>query len=72
MKAAICYETGKPLTVEEVEIGVPQKGQVKVRLAATAICHSDIHDMYRGSGRGLSAHLLRPLLLLFYRNASPV
>jgi S-(hydroxymethyl)glutathione dehydrogenase/alcohol dehydrogenase len=45
MKAAICYEFGKPLAIEDVEIGSPQKGQVKVRLAATAICHSDIHDM---------------------------
>ncbi|MFC1942760.1 Zn-dependent alcohol dehydrogenase [Chloroflexota bacterium] len=45
MKAAICYEFGKPLVIEEVELNPPQKGEVKVRLAATAICHSDIHDM---------------------------
>jgi S-(hydroxymethyl)glutathione dehydrogenase / alcohol dehydrogenase len=43
MKAAVCYEFGKPLVVEDIEIGSPQKGEVKVRLAATAICHSDIH-----------------------------
>ncbi len=45
MKAAICYEFGKPLVVEEVGIDPPQKGEVKVKLAATAICHSDIHDI---------------------------
>lgn len=45
MKAAICYEFGKPLVVEEVDIDTPQKGEVKVKLAATAICHSDIHDI---------------------------
>lgn len=44
MKAAICYEFGKPLVIEEVSIDPPQRGEVKVRLAATAICHSDIHD----------------------------
>lgn len=43
MKAAVCYEYGKPLVVEEVDLDPPQKGEVKVRLAATAVCHSDIH-----------------------------
>lgn len=43
MKAAVCYEIGKPLVVEEVDIKPPQKGEVKVKLAATAVCHSDIH-----------------------------
>ncbi len=43
MKAAVCYEFGKPLVVEEVDIDPPQKGEVKVRIAATAVCHSDIH-----------------------------
>jgi S-(hydroxymethyl)glutathione dehydrogenase/alcohol dehydrogenase len=43
MKAAICYEFNKPLVIEEVTLDPPGKGEVKVRLAATAICHSDIH-----------------------------
>lgn len=43
MKAAVCYEYGKPLVIEDVDISPPKKGEVKVRLAATAICHSDIH-----------------------------
>ena len=43
MKAAVCYEFGKPLVVEDVDIDPPQKGEVKVRIAATAVCHSDIH-----------------------------
>ena len=43
MKAAVCYEYGKPLVVEEVEINPPKKGEVKLKLAATAVCHSDIH-----------------------------
>jgi S-(hydroxymethyl)glutathione dehydrogenase/alcohol dehydrogenase len=43
MKAAVCYENGKPLVVEEIDIDPPKRGEVKVRMAATAICHSDIH-----------------------------
>ena len=43
MKAAVCYEFKKPLVVEEIEIDPPKKGEVRVRVSATAICHSDIH-----------------------------
>jgi Zn-dependent alcohol dehydrogenase len=45
MKAAVCYEFGKPLVIEEIELDPPQKGEVKVRMVATAICHSDIHAL---------------------------
>lgn len=51
MKAAVCYEFAKPLVVEEVDIDPPQRGEVKVRIGATAICHSDIH-LIRGEWRG--------------------
>lgn len=44
MKAAVCYEFGQPLSVEEINLDPPQKNEVKVKVAATAICHSDIHD----------------------------
>ena len=43
MKAAVCREFGKPLTIEEVDLDPPKTGEVKVKLAACAICHSDIH-----------------------------
>src|SRR5215813_6513941 len=46
MKAAICYEFGAPLQIEDVELAPPQRGEVKVRVAATAICHSDIHRLH--------------------------
>jgi Zn-dependent alcohol dehydrogenase len=44
MKAAVCYEFNKPVVVEDVELAEPGKGDVKIRVVATAICHSDIHD----------------------------
>jgi len=44
MKAAICYEINKPLVVEDgVTVASPGKGEVKVRVACTAVCHSDLH-----------------------------
>ena len=34
MRAAICYEIGKPLVIEEgVSVDSPGKGEVKVRIA---------------------------------------
>jgi S-(hydroxymethyl)glutathione dehydrogenase/alcohol dehydrogenase len=43
MKAAVCYEFKKPLVIDDLDLDKPQKNEVKVRLAATAVCHSDIH-----------------------------
>lgn len=42
MKAAVCYEFNKPMVIEDLDIDPPKKGEVKIRLSATAICHSDI------------------------------
>ncbi len=53
MKAAVCYEFGKPLVVEEVDLDPPQKSEVKVRIGATAICHSDIHSIKGELGGGV-------------------
>lgn len=51
MKAAICYEFGKPLVIEDIDIDPPKQDEVKVRLAATSICHSDVHAI-RGDWGG--------------------
>lgn len=42
MKAAVCYEYGKPLVIDDLDLAPPQVGEVKVRIKACAICHSDI------------------------------
>jgi S-(hydroxymethyl)glutathione dehydrogenase/alcohol dehydrogenase len=52
MKAAICYEFGKSLVIEEVEMDAPKKGEVKVRISFAALCHSDIHSIKGEHGRG--------------------
>lgn len=51
MQAAVCHTFGQPLVIQEVEIDPPGPGEVKVHLAATGICHSDIH-MIRGEWGG--------------------
>lgn len=53
IKAAVCYEFGKPLVLEEICLDPPHAGEVRVTLAAVAICHSDVH-LIRGEWQGWS------------------
>lgn len=55
MKAAVCREFGKPLSIEDLKIRAPGPGEVKVKLAACAICHSDIHYKEGAWGGSLPA-----------------
>lgn len=40
-KAAVAWEAGKPLSIEEVDVQGPKAGEVLVRLVATGVCHTD-------------------------------
>jgi len=41
--AAVCRKFGAPLTVEQLSLAAPGDGELQVRVAFCAICHSDIH-----------------------------
>ncbi|NIR31476.1 MAG: Zn-dependent alcohol dehydrogenase [Gammaproteobacteria bacterium] len=55
MKAAVCYAFGKPLVVDDIEIDPPGAGEVEVKIAACAICGSDLTAMHGGWGGHLPA-----------------
>ena len=40
-RAAVAWGPGKPLTIEEVDVMPPQRGEVLVRLVASGVCHTD-------------------------------
>ena len=42
MRAAVCRSFGAPFTIEDIAIDPPGPGQIEVRVAACAVCHSDI------------------------------
>lgn len=44
-KAGVSYEPGKPLVIEKLEIDEPKAGEVRVKMAAVGLCHSDYHVM---------------------------
>ncbi len=52
VKAAVLYEVGSPLVIEDVELDDPQAGEVLVKVGAAGICRSDRH-FRRNSGAWL-------------------
>jgi Zn-dependent alcohol dehydrogenase len=55
VKAAVCRTFGQPLVIEEIQIAAPRAGEIGVRLAACAICQSDIHYLEGAWGGDLPA-----------------
>ena len=43
--AAVLYEAGKPLEIEELELDAPGEGEILVRYTHAGLCHSDLHVM---------------------------
>ncbi len=56
--AAVSYEPGQPLVVEELELDEPKAGEVLVRMAAVGLCHSDYHVLAGNRPVGM-----RPIVL---------
>lgn len=55
ISAAVCRAFGAPLVIEQLHLADPGPGEVKVRMSATAICHSDITYADGGWGGVLPA-----------------
>ena len=57
-RAAIAYEAGKPLVVEDVELEGPKAGEVLVEIKATGICHTDEFTLSGADPEGLFPAIL--------------
>ena len=42
MRAAVLYNVNEPFKVETVDLKEPQQGEVRVKLAASGVCHTDL------------------------------
>jgi len=51
--AAIAWSAGAPLTIEEVDLEGPKKGEVLVRLVATGVCHTDAFTLSGDDPEGI-------------------
>src|SRR2546422_8482216 len=52
MRASVLFEQGKPLSVEDLELEPPRRGEVLVRMVASGVCHSCLHAA-DGSWKGV-------------------
>ena len=53
IRAAVCWEPGKPLEVTEIDLERPRAGECLVRLSATGVCHTDAYTMSGKDPEGL-------------------
>jgi S-(hydroxymethyl)glutathione dehydrogenase / alcohol dehydrogenase len=52
-KAAVAHAAGKPLSIEEIEIGGPREGEVLIEMKATGVCHTDAFTLSGADPEGL-------------------
>ena len=52
-KAAVCYEAGKTLEIETVDLEGPKFGEVLVEIKASGVCHTDEFTRSGGDPEGL-------------------
>lgn len=44
-KAAVAWEANKPLDVTTITVAPPNAGEVRVKIIANALCHTDIYTL---------------------------
>nr|XP_040055591.1 alcohol dehydrogenase 1-like [Gasterosteus aculeatus aculeatus] len=47
-KAAVAWEPNKPLVMEEIEVAPPQANEVRIKIVATGVCHTDLYHLFEG------------------------
>jgi S-(hydroxymethyl)glutathione dehydrogenase/alcohol dehydrogenase len=52
-RAAVAWEAGKPLSIEEVEVAPPKAGEVRIKILATGVCHTDDYTLSGKDPEGL-------------------
>jgi S-(hydroxymethyl)glutathione dehydrogenase/alcohol dehydrogenase len=57
-RAAIAWEAGKPLEIEDVDLKGPRKGEVLVRHVASGVCHTDAYTLSGADPEGLFPTIL--------------
>lgn len=44
-RAAVAWEAGKPLVIDEVEVSGPKSGEVLLQIKASGVCHTDAYTL---------------------------
>ena len=57
-RAAVAWEANKPLSIETVQVAPPKAGEVRVKVVANALCHTDIYTLSGQDPEGLFPSIL--------------
>jgi len=57
-RAAVAWEAGKPLTIEDIDLEGPKQGEVLVRIVATGVCHTDAFTLSGDDPEGVFPTIL--------------
>jgi S-(hydroxymethyl)glutathione dehydrogenase/alcohol dehydrogenase len=57
-RAAVAWEAGQPLRIEEIDVEGPKAGEVLVRNVATGVCHTDAYTLSGDDPEGLFPTIL--------------
>jgi len=52
-KAAVAWAAGEPLKIEEIDVMPPQKGEVRVKIIASGVCHTDAFTLSGDDPEGI-------------------
>ncbi|KAK3554439.1 hypothetical protein QTP70_023027 [Hemibagrus guttatus] len=47
-RAAVAWEPNTPLVIEEIEVAPPQKNEIRIKVIATGVCHTDLYHLFEG------------------------
>ncbi|QJR81604.1 S-(hydroxymethyl)glutathione dehydrogenase/class III alcohol dehydrogenase [Alteromonas pelagimontana] len=57
-KAAVAWGPGKPLSIEEIEVAAPKAGEVRVKVIASGVCHTDAFTLSGDDPEGVFPSIL--------------
>ena len=57
-RAAVAWQAGKPLVIEEIDVAAPRAGEVLVRNVATGVCHTDAFTLSGEDPEGIFPAIL--------------
>ena len=58
VRAAVAYQSGAPLVIEQVDLEGPKAGEVLVEMKATGVCHTDAYTLSGADPEGLFPTIL--------------
>uniref|UniRef100_A0A674NSI2 Alcohol dehydrogenase 1 n=1 Tax=Takifugu rubripes TaxID=31033 RepID=A0A674NSI2_TAKRU len=47
-RAAVAWEPNKPVVIEEIEVAPPQSNEIRIKIVATGVCHTDLYHLFEG------------------------